>query len=236
MHNFHLTTLALFSSLITASANASIIQIDNNSGSFMLESHPVSGLFSGGEQAFSTDDLSSIHLLLNNWGIDTDGKITILPINTADGLAFVTLIDEELGGGDVTYNSSIGVSSTGSNSLSMFVNDINQDNWTLIESPFFASQTLGSTFVWDSIGSGDGFAWAGLVMGDAVSYTFTDLGAESLHAEAFQFLSWENNSWGIAATESFDANGINVFTGVVIPAPPVALLLTAGVLGYRRRR
>ena len=196
----------------------------------------MNGLFNDSSQSFTTDDLAAIHTMLNNWGINTDGKITILPINTSQGLSLITLIDEEMGGGGFEYDSSIGVSSTGSSSLGMYINDSADDSWTLIQSPFFGSQTLGATFVWDSLGTGDGFAWTDFTMGDTVSYTFTDLGAESLDNLAFQFVSWENESWGIVATDAFEANGTNVFTGMVIPAPPVAFLLSAAVLGYRRRR
>ena len=79
----------------------------------------------------------------------------------------------------------------------MFINDSTEDNWSIIESPFFNSQTLGATFVWDSVDSGDGFAWTDFTMGDTVSYTFTELDADSLDELAFQFASWENDSWGI---------------------------------------
>ena len=61
----------------------------------------------------------------------------------------------------------------------MFINDSTDDNWSIIESPFFNSQTLGATFMWDSVDSGDGFAWTDFTIGDTVSYTFTELDADS---------------------------------------------------------
>jgi hypothetical protein len=230
------TTLTLFTASLSASAGASIFQITDSSGSFSMHAQMMNGLFADGSQTFTTGDLEALHTMLNTWGIDTDGKITVLPLNTSHGLTLVTLIDEERGAGDISFDSSIGVSSTGSNALGMFINDSTDDNRTIIESPFFNSQTLGTTFVWDSAESGDGFAWTDFTMGDTVSYTFTELDADSLDELAFQFASWENDSWGIVSVDAFKANGTNVFTGMVIPAPPAALLLTAVALGYRRRR
>jgi len=227
----------LASLVCTAIAKGEIIQINNDSGSFELNSYAMNDLFTSTSPFLSSSDLSSVHSMLLNWGIDTDGKITILPLQTSAGLSLLTLVDEELGMGDTGADSSVGITSTGASSLKMFINDSEQDDWTLIESPFFSSQTLGATFIWGSIGSGDGFAWAGLEMGDAVSYTINDLGANALDEQAFQFISWDGtNGWNVIAESTFSASNSNVFTGTVIPAPPVALLLVTGTIGFRRRR
>ncbi len=207
----------------------------NAQGSFELYSNSMNDLFSSGSPYFTTNDMALVHANLNNWGIDTDGKVTILPVNTEVGLSILTLVDLELGGGDVAFDSSIGVTSTGSNNLAMFINDADQDNWTLIQPPF-GSQTLGATFIWDSFGSGDGFAWAGFMLGDTVSYTFNDLGASSLDSDAFQFVGWNNGGWEVVASQGFDIDGTSVFTGLIIPAPPVAVLFAGIGLSYRRRR
>ena len=232
------TSLILVAGLFATDASAEIIQISNTSGSFMLYSHEMEGLFSDGSSMFTTSNLASVHSTMHNWGIDTDGKITILPVNTSQGLTFITLVDEELGLGDTGFDGILGLTSTAPNTLSMFMNDSDEDTWTLIQPPFGGSQTMGSTFVWGSIGSGDGFAWAGLTIGDAISYNFNDLDGDggAIGAEAFQFVGWNNGGWDVIESSGFKTDGISVFTGMVVPAPPVAVLFSAMGVGYRRRR
>ena len=226
------TTLTLITGLFTSTAGAELIQISNSDGSFMLNSHSIDGLFDSASPFFTTSDLSYVHATLNNWGISTDGIITILPVNTSAGLTFITLIDEELG-----TDGSLGLTSTAPGSLSMYINDSSQDSWTLIQPPF-GSQTMGATFVWGSAGSGDGFAWAGLLNGDAISFSFNDLDGDggAIGAEAFQFVGWDVDGWSVIATNGFKTNGTSVFTGMVVPAPPAALLLSVLTMSYRRRR
>ena len=237
MRNVRPTILILLAGFYASNANADVIQINNSNESFMLYSHEIAGLFNNGSSIFSTSDLASVHTALQNWGIDTNGKITVLPVNTSAGLSFLTLVDEELGLGDTGIDGILGLTSTGPNSLSMFINDSNQDTWTLIQPPF-GSQSMGSTFTWGSVGSGDGFAWAGLSLGDAISYNFVDIDSDggAISAEAFQFVGWKNGVWNVIASSGFKTDGSSVFTGMVIPAPPAALLMAVLTLGYRRRR
>ena len=236
----NLASYTLVSLLMVSAADADIIEISNNtSGSFLLYSHSLGDLFGSDEAPdFSTDQLALAHEELMSWGIDTDGKITVLPVDTNQGFAFLTLIDKEYGNGDVEFDASLGLTSTVSDSLNLFINDINGDDWTVIQSPWLPSQTLSATFLWDSLNSGDGFAWAGLSNGDSLSYSFVNLGGSSdaIDTEAFQFVGWQNNGWEVISTSAFKNDGTSVFTGSVIPAPPTILLLTAITLGYRRRR
>jgi hypothetical protein len=203
----------------------------------MLRSHEIVGLFNNTSSIFSTSELSTVHATLQGWGIDTDGKITILPVNTNAGFSLITLIDEELGFGDSGADGMLGLTSTAPNTLKMFINDSNQDTWSLIQPPF-GSQTMGSTFVWGSMGSGDGFAWGDLSLGDALSYNFVDLDGDggAINADAFQFVGWKNGEWDVIASIGFKVDGTSVFTGTVVPAPPAALLLSALALNCRRRR
>lgn len=229
--------ISIVASILIAPAEAEIIQINNASGSVQLHSQSME-LLSSTSPYLSTTDLSIARSALSDWGISTDGKITILPVNTSQGLSLFTIIDNELGGGDTGSDASLGLVTTASSTLGMFINDADQDSWELIGSPF-GSQTLGATFSWDSSGSGDGFAWTDLTYGDAVSYSFTDLDGDggAIDAEAFQFVSWDAiEGWGIVSTNGFKVDGTSVFTGLVIPAPPAALMLTALVMGLKRRR
>jgi hypothetical protein len=224
----------LIPTLLTAQAVAGVVQIDG-AGSYHLQSHAINGLLDDPSPYLSTANLEAIHAELNSWGVVTDGKITLIPIDTAAGFTLFTLMDQELGGGDTGVDAFVGVVSTASNTLQLFINDSNQDAWNLIEPPFGA-QTLGATFVWGSLGSGDGFAWAGMVVGDALSYNFSSLdGSQGLDAEAFQFVSWQDG-WSVVGSDGFKDDGSQVFTGAIVPAPPAALVLGVFALNRRRRR
>jgi len=223
--------------LATPLASGDVVQVSNSTDSFLLYSHSLDGLFDTLSPDFSTEDLSLAHATLHSWGIETDGKITILPVDTSAGLTFLTLIDEELGLGESGLEGILGLTSTAPSNLSLYINDAGQDTWNLIQPPF-GSQSLGATFVWGSVGSGDGFAWAGLSQGDAISFNFNDLDGDggAIGAEAFQFVGWNDNGWDVIASSGFKSDGTSVFTSTVVPAPPAALFITALVLNRSRRR
>ena len=227
---------ALYCVLATV-ASADVIHITTGSDSFDLNSTSFDDLFNTPSGDFSSTDLASIHETLNSSGIETDGLITILPLDTNAGLSLLTLVDQELGFGDTGIDASIALSTTAPSSLGMYINDFDQDGWTLIDPPF-GSQTMGTLFVWGGSGSGDGFAWTGLSVGDAISYTFVDDGTVggALHYETFQFVGWGDSGWDIVSTSAFKLDGTSVFTGIVIPAPPVAFALFTFAIGHRRRR
>lgn len=224
-------------SVIATTASADVIHISTGSDSFDLYSSSIDGLFNTSTGDFSSTDLASVHNMLNSWGIGTDGMITILPLTTNAGFSLLTLVDQELGFGDTGTDASIALSSTAPDSLGLYINDYEEDTWTLIDPPF-GSQTMGSIFVWGGNGSGDGFAWTGLSIGDAISYTFVDDGTvgSALNYETFQFVGWVDDGWDVVSTNAFKLDGTSVFTGIVIPAPPIAIALYTFALGYSRRR
>lgn len=223
----------------TAFLAGGIIEI-NGSGeeSFLLYSQSLGSIFGSDEAPeFSTDHLALVHEKLMSFGIDTDGKITIIPVDTGYGLSLLTLIDSESGAGDNEGSSSLGLTSTAPNSLGFFINDMEQDDWQLITSPWLPSQTLGATFVWEGLTSGDGFAWTGLNIGDALSYSFVEMNDDNaIDAEAFQFVGASNGGLDVIYSDGFKSDGTSVFTATVVPAPPAGLLITGLLLGYRRRR
>ena len=228
-----ITTLSAFASI----ASADVINITTGTDTFDLYSNSNNALFDDASGDFSSTDLAAIHTTLNLWGIETDGMITLLPMTTSAGFSLLTLVDQELGFGDTGIDASVSLSSTSPSSLGMFINDYNQEVWTLIDPPF-GSQTMGALFVWGGDGSGDAFAWTGLSIGDALSYSFIDNGAvgTALNAETFQFVSWVEDGWEVISTNGFKTDGTSVFTGMVIPAPPIAIALVTFAFGYTRRR
>ena len=228
-----ITTLSAFASI----ASADVINITTGTDTFDLYSNSNNALFDDASGDFSSTDLAAIHTTLNLWGIETDGMITLLPMTTSAGFSLLTLVDQELGFGDTGIDASVSLSSTSPSSLGMFINDYDQEVWTLIDPPF-GSQTMGALFVWGGDGSGDAFAWTGLSIGDALSYSFIDNGAvgTALNAETFQFVSWVEDGWEVISTNGFKTDGTSVFTGMVIPAPPIAIALVTFAFGYTRRR
>ena len=228
-----ITSLSVFASI----ASADVINITTGTDTFDLYSNSNNALFDDASGDFSSTDLAAIHTTLNLWGIETDGMITLLPMTTSAGFSLLTLLDQELGSGDTGIDASVSLSSTSPSSLGMFINDYDQEVWTLIDPPF-GSQTMGALFVWGGNGSGDAFAWTGLSIGDALSYSFIDNGAvgTALNAETFQFVSWVEDGWEVISTNGFKTDGTSVFTGMVIPAPPIAIALVTFAFGYTRRR
>jgi hypothetical protein len=228
-----ITTLSVFASI----ASADVINITTGTDTFDLYSNSNNALFDDASGDFSSTDLAAIHTTLNSWGIETDGMITLLPMTTSAGFSLLTLVDQELGFGDTGIDASVSLSSTSPSSLGMFINDYDQEVWTLIDPPF-GSQTMGALFVWGGDGSGDAFAWTGLSIGDALSYSFIDNGAvgTALNAETFQYVSWVEDGWEVISTNGFKTDGTSVFTGMVIPAPPIAIALVTFAFGYTRRR
>ena len=228
-----ITILSAFASI----ASADVINITTGTDTFDLYSNSNNALFDDASGNFLSTDLAAIHGTLNSWGIETDGMITVLPMTTSAGFSLLTLVDQELGFGDTGIDASVSLSSTSPSSLGMYINDYDQEVWTLIDPPF-GSQTLGALFVWGGDGSGDAFAWTGLSIGDALSYSFIDNGAvgTALNAETFQYVSWVEDGWEVISTNGFKNDGTSVFTGMVIPAPPVALALCTFAFGYSRRR
>ena len=228
-----ITTLSVFASI----ASADVINITTGTDTFDLYSNSNNALFDDASGDFSSTDLAAIHTTLNSWGIETDGMITLLPMTTSAGFSLLTLVDQELGFGDTGIDASVSLSSTSPSSLGMYINDYDQEVWTLIDLPF-GSQTMGALFVWGGDGSGDAFAWTGLSIGDALSYSFIDNGAvgTALNAETFQYVSWVEDGWEVISTNGFKTDGTSVFTGMVIPAPPIAIALVTFAFGYTRRR
>ena len=120
-------------------ASADIINITTGTDSFNLYSNSNNALFDDASGDFSSTDLAAIHTTLNSWGIETDGMITILPMTTSAGLSLLTLVDQELGFGDTGIDASVSLSSTSPSSLGMYINDYDQDVWTLIDPPLWIS-------------------------------------------------------------------------------------------------
>lgn len=239
MNKLKLVGLAL-GLAVASSANAGTIVVDALGGPVIMNSRNLGGLLTPGSTIFSTPSLAELHGSVNGDGISTDGRVTFLLADTADGLSFFTLIDTvgdfqpPAGGAD---DSILGFSSTAPITANRYINDNPGDNiqWFNLLN---GTQLATGPFSWNSASDGDGFAWGNLLLGDAVSFHFVNQGAAGLLSpNTFQFLSFNGQGWHVVANGNFTSNNQFVFSFTTVPAPGAFALLGIGALvGFSRRR
>lgn len=226
----------------TSAVQASTILIGDD---LELESTAIDGLFQDcgdcGPGDFTNIELALVHDSILDSGIDTNAVISVLPVDTENGLSLLFLIDQPDGDG-VNGLSSVSLTSTAPGSASFLINDPATDLTGHIES-VTGLQTAFGDFTWQSSGSADAFAWSSLLAGDQMTMLFT-ANADSPSTfpglnstDNIQFLSWTDSSWAVAEVAEFNSGGTYAFTAMVLPAPgALALLALAGASTRRRRR
>lgn len=223
-------------------AHASTVLIGDH---IELESSAIDGLFDGcggcAPGDFTNVELAIVHDTLLDSNIDTNAVITVLPVDTEQGLALMFLVDQP--GGDGTSGlSSVALTSTAPGTASFFINDPASDMLGHIDNAT-GLQTAFGLFTWYSNGYADAFAWADLVEGDQMTMLFTAIyDSPSTFpglnpTDNIQFLTWAGSDWAVADVAEFNSGGTYAFTAMVLPAPgAIALLTLAGITGRRRRR
>lgn len=222
-----------------AAAHAGSINLTTPDGGMILQSGDLTSMFGGpADVDFSGADMGSMHQMLHSAGISTDGLITFMLADTADGLGFVALIDDETqtaSGNGVTY---LGMQSAAPEAANYWINDSWQDINNRSASD--GNMNMDGTFAWMERRAADGFAWTSLETADEVTFDFNLIEGVGLAGEhAFQFLSWGENGWEIIDMAAFDGQGNFAFAFTVVPLPaPVlmGLLGLTGVAAMRRRR
>ena len=240
MKTRYATIFALLGCLgLAATAHAESVLIDVQGGPITLHSGNLTSIFaSSSAHDFTSSDLSDVHSALQADGVNTDGLVTFLLADTADGLGFFALMDDfNQGGGACTY-SSIGFSSTGPLSADYWINSLANDDINV--STFGPTITAGGTFQWDD-NRGDAFAWTELQGGDGVTFNFSELEGEALLAqEAFQFVTWNGDAWEVINVAGWSQEGQFAFSFITLVPLPAPLMLglagLAGVAIIRRRR
>ncbi len=230
--------------LASAAAFAGTAKVDGLGGALSMNSGTVTGVFGASSPSFTDTALEAIHAALLADGVDTDGHVTSLLMDTDAGLAWVVLVDRQFNqidlgnGGDATLSMNSSASSTNAE----FINDDGSDISVVLD---FGNglQTAGGVFDWDGVETGDGFAWAGLVPGDFLSFNFEmmegTIGEDALSAvDTFQFVSWNNGEWQLVDTGVFSQNSQFAYSVRVVPLPQPAVLGMAGLaaIGAIRRR
>ncbi len=240
----------------TCSAGAATIVIDEIGGPGVLRSYRSEGVFSTASPTFSDEDMIELHGAIQKSGIDTDERVTFILIETdSDGLAFVGLVDEQMGMsrgmgthlGGAADMASLDVATNANTMRPEFINDQGLD---ITEDAVIGGRhIIGGRFNWDATMNGDAVAWSNLMGGDVLQFAFEAVLPETFNGltmtNPFQFLSWNGDEFELIAEAGFTVpspgNDMQFgFTGrvVVIPLPLSTALAGAGlfgVLSVRRR-
>jgi hypothetical protein len=223
----------------SAGVQAAYIIVDDIGGPVQMHPGSLPGMLEPGSGVLTEAAMSSVHTSLNNAGIATDGYVTLLLANTNAGLAFAALIDSNADNPAFSTLSdcTLAMSTTGPISLDWYVNAEGDDltDWADLGNGL---QKYEALYGWDDTHEADGFAWAGLAVGDSVSFHFTDVDAQGLDPDTpFRFLNYTGNGWQVVAAGDFSSADQFVFSFQVLPAPGAfCLLLLAGLKPSSRRR
>ena len=98
-------------------------------------------------------------------------------------------------------------------------------------------QSFEAIYSWDSLSEGDGFAWSGLAEGDEVTFSFGDMQTVLDPENPFQFVTYGDGGWQVAATGDFSEGEFDFsFTVVAVPAPGAISLLAVALVAAVSRR
>ncbi len=232
-------------------AQAATASIDGLGGEVQIVSGVIDGVFGTSSPDMSPSALANIHGTLMDDGIETNGKVTSVFLETDNGLAWVILVDKQLFGDDDRGGpaASLLFASTADGDKDPFINDDEE-----MEIAVFGGglQAANGQFNWNSDGEGDGFAWAGLEPGDFMTFQFEEIksittqrggtaptspGLDS--TDTFQFASWTGDSFELMPDMgSFSIDNQFAYSVTILPLPQPAMLGLAGLagLGVIRRR
>ncbi len=250
-------TAAAVTVIAAGGAFAATASVDGLGGEVLMRSGSVDGVFSTMSPVFSSSDLEAIHEDLNDDGVATDGLVTSILLDTADGsLAWAVLVDSENPDEDFrgAPDSALEMSTTGNATHMEFINDSGSDIDTVIVPG--SSKTAFGFFRWESATEGDAFAWDNLLTGDSFSFDFfedTDItgpfgdrGGLPSNIDGFQFVSFNRNTeaWEVVAMGDFTQTQpgnppqFSFSVNILVPTPQAALMGFAGIggLGVIRRR
>lgn len=243
--NIRLCLAVIASGAVSAGASGAVINVSDIGGGVVLSPCPLTTTLFGEEQTdWSTSSLAAVHASVSTSGIDTNGRITILAADTGHGLALMALIDQQ----SVEGVSSLGhvrMDTVANGTSFAYMNDESSGVTVTPNGP--SSRTASGTFEWNSQGGGDGFAWAGLVTGNTMTFRFNRIDGVSLGLNdpaTFQFLTWEGTTWTaidvpVELLSFTDTNDFGFAAAVFVPAPSlfvVAGMSALGCLRISRRR
>jgi len=233
---------------LTSVASAGSVTVSDIGGGIVLNSGPMAPAVFGTDQPnWTTVSLMAANASLNASGINTNGKITILAADTTHGLALMALIDQQMAVEGATALGHVGMVSVGHGANLAYLNAAGGTVGVTPNGP--GSRTASGSFDWNSNGGGNGFAWANLVTGNAITFRFNRIAGANLgllDPGTFQFVTWAGSAWSLVnvpANElNFTATNDFGFSSTVvqgIPLPASAALAGCSLMGLsviRRRR
>ncbi|MDP7006256.1 MAG: hypothetical protein QF718_08620 [Phycisphaerales bacterium] len=233
-HIFTLIT-ALF---ISCGAFSEYISISGSDGSYDIHAGNLAGILGGTNNQFSLSDLDILAATLNDDGIDTEGKLSFLVASTDAGLSFIGLFDGIANNnpwGSVP-DQFLGLSTTTSIGTDWFATgDTGSESWWYDMGN--GTQMVNSMLGWDHGQTSAGFAWGDVQQAQAGTMNLYDIDLTQFAPEPIQFITFQDDHWGVAGTADFSVLGQYAFSYQFIPAPgAIALLTIAGLSGRCRRR
>jgi hypothetical protein len=232
---------------VASVASAGSIAVSDIGGGIVLNSGPMGpAVFGTSQPTWTTASLRSANASLNASGISTNGKITIVAADTTHGLALMALIDQETAIEGAPTPGHVGMVSVGHGANLAYLNAAGGTVTVTPNGP--GSRTASGDFNWNSNGGGNGFAWANLATGNAITFRFNRIVDAPLGLNdpgTFQFVTWSGSAWALvnvpANQLNFTATNDFGFSSTVIqsvPLPAGASLAGASLLGFcaiRRR-
>lgn len=224
-----------------ALADAPMLSIEFNGSEVDLYAASIESIFAtpGGE--FSALDLEVVADTLVSGGISTQGYISLLMADTADGFSLIALFDglEAPPADDSPVHSLLGVNALWQGAQDTSRAYTGPGSWMANASG--DGWVGGGAFAWQHEVSSAGLAFSALQEGQTFDIDLIDLGLLEMQPQLFQLISFNGNAgFTVEATGEFDADGQIGFTAVVeivIPAPAsLTLLSIAGLTARRRRR
>lgn len=237
-------TAVVLMGVVGSSANAGKIEIDGAFGAGVLNSKNLDPtVFGTGatQGVFTTDVLKDLHDDINV-NVSTNDTITIVAVDTTDGLALIHLIDDETGSESNQDVRTVAFDSDANLSTPAWINDVGDNIVVTDPTSSTVNANASGTFDWWFNGRGDAFAWADLAVDDSGQSEFTKINAD-LFTE-IQFVTWDSTlgaagEWTVLGTKDFTGTDVS-FSWTVVPTPTAALaglpILAMLAIGHMRRR
>ncbi len=218
--------------------SADYITINGGDGVYDMNAGSFAGLLGSDDNQFSMSELDILAATLNNDDIETIGHISFILADTDAGLSFIGLFDgipmNNPNGSAVDHF--LGVSATTTMNTDWFVSGDtgSETNWYDMGN---GTQLINASLAWEHNQTSAAFAWGDVEAAPAGTFNLYDIDLTEFAGESIQFLTFQDEEWGIAGTGDFSVLGQYAFTYQFVPAPgAIALLTVGGLFGRRRRR
>ena len=214
------------------------LTIDTVNGSFNLEAGQINGILGGNDHAFTMSDRDILAQILQNDGIETEGRLSFLLASTDSGTSLISMFgganpNDPFGSNPDQY---IGISATtGSNTDWFAGGDTGSDiDWYDMGND---TQLVTALLTWDEGQTSAGFAWSDVRAAHNGTTNLYDVDFTEYAPDPIQFITYGDEGWSIAEQAAFSVLGQYAFSHQFVPAPgAIALLALAGLGAGRRRR